>query len=396
MKLLLISRSFPPRVSGSAIVMGSLFKHFPQDSYVVFKEEEHNCPIDLSTSLNCRIYPYKLNSNSHLGRLPHSWLSYFFMPILVVNILKIVRWEKPDILFSVYPSPSFFIASFIVHKLTRKVLFIYMHDTWEDAMGKDRGIHRFMAPIFEKRILLSASKVFVISEPLRELYLRKYGIRSTVLPHCIDLPENAPDKEYFVPEEQNGTVRILFTGDVYRTNIDAIKNIVDAMDLLPNNYELTLCTPAKPGDLRDYGINERKNVNIKFAETRDELLSLQREADVLFLPLAFNSSVPRIELATIFPTKTIEYLISGTPILVHAPSDYYVVRYALDKGWGYVVSEPCPDRLREAILRLTRDAKLRQKLVRNAWHTAAIYDGISISRKLQQYLSCTWRVKNGS
>lgn len=388
MKIALISRSFPPRVSGSAIVLGSLFKHFPQDSYFVFKEEEHEGSIDASSTLNCRIYSFNLNSyNIYLGRLLHSWLSYFFMPTLVLNILKITKREKADILFSVYPHPSFFIASFIAHKLGNKPFFIYMHDTWEDAMGRDTGAHRFMARIFEKRILLSASEVFVISEPLRELYLRKYGIRSSVLPHCIDLPENPPDKNYIIPEERNGTVRILFTGDVYKTNIDALKNLVDAMDLLPNNYELTLCTPADPSDLRDYGIGEQKNVNIRFVETRDELLSLQREADVLFLPLAFNSSVPRIELATIFPTKTIEYLISGTPILVHAPSDYYVVRYAIDKGWGYVVSESCPDRLREAILRLTRDAKLRQKLVRNAWRTAAIYDGVSISRKLQQYLS---------
>lgn len=388
MKIMLISRSFPPRVSGSAIVLGNLFKHFPQDSYIVFKESEHGRSTDASNNLDCKIYSYDLSRyNAYMGRLLRVWSSYFLIFILTVKIIKVIKKERTDIVFSVYPYPSFFISSFLAHKLAKKPLFVYMHDTWEDAMGEGAEVHRFMARIFERRIFRSASGVFVINEPLQHLYMEKYGIISMVLPHCIELPEEPPNRDY-IPRKEQDIVSIVFTGDIYKTNVDAIKNMVDAMNSLPDNYRLILCTPADVGDLKQYGIGETHKVEIRFVETRDKVLSLQREADILFLPLAFNSIVPLMELATIFPTKTVEYMISGNPILVHAPSGYYVCRYAMEAGWGFVVDNPDPGSLREAVSLLVRDAELRRRLIHNAWQTAAIYDGVSVSRKLRQYLSC--------
>jgi len=205
------------------------------------------------------------------------------------------------------------------------------------------------------------------------------------LPHCIDLPKDIPDK---VNTKNNGTdsVNIVFTGDIYDSNLDALKNIINTMKSLPSEYKLTICTPVSLSYLQEYNIHKSENIDIKFV-SREDVLSIQRYATILFLPLAFkSSSITTIELATMFPTKTIEYMVSGTPILVHAPSNYYVSKYAIEKGWGFVVDDPNPDSLKKAILRLTDDIELRQKLVQNAWQSAAIYDGNSVSKILQKYL----------
>ena len=76
-------------------------------------------------------------------------------------------------------------------------------------------------------------------------------------------------------------------------------------------------------------------------------------------------------IRTALPGKTAEYMVSGTPILVHAPPYAYISRYAREAGWGYVVDSPDPDRLAEAIRRLLSDFSLRTRLTEAAYREAS-------------------------
>ena len=62
--------------------------------------------------------------------------------------------------------------------------------------------------------------------------------------------------------------------------------------------------------------------------SRDEVLARLGQADVLFLPHGLTGSWAAEEYRTIFPTKTIEYLISGRPILAHTPPDRFLTRFS--------------------------------------------------------------------
>lgn len=385
MKLILVSRSFPPKIGGSATILGNLFKHFPRKSYVVFKEEDIG-PKDPSSDLDCKKYSFNSrNYHNYLRRFLRSGLPYFISLIITAKIIRIVKKEKIDCILSVFPDPAFFIASFFAHKFTRKSLFIYMHDTWEDGFANRRHLHGFMAGIFEKKIFCSASKAFVVSKPLRDLYAKKYGIQSIVLPHCIDLPKNVLNQTSMSSKEPK-LVNIVFTGDIYHTNLDSLKNMVNTINSMSSKYKLIICTPVSLPTLQGWGIDESENIDIRFV-SREEAILLQRQATILFLPLAFNNNIAsKTELATAFPTKTIEYMISGVPILIHAPSNYYISKYAMEEEWGFTVNDLNPDSIKEAIIALADDRKLREKLVENALEVAADHDGVLISRRLIEYL----------
>jgi glycosyltransferase involved in cell wall biosynthesis len=75
-------------------------------------------------------------------------------------------------------------------------------------------------------------------------------------------------------------------------------------------------------------------------------------------------------VATSFPSKTAEYLASGIPVLVHAPSYSAVARYCPKPGCGLVVDEPNEDSLRSVLLHLSRDAGLRRELSAKALEAA--------------------------
>ena len=75
---------------------------------------------------------------------------------------------------------------------------------------------------------------------------------------------------------------------------------------------------------------------------------IQRNADILFLPLAFNSPYPEI-IKTSSPGEIGEYLAGKKPILVHAPSDSFISWYFRKYNCGCVVDDDDSEKLAAAI-----------------------------------------------
>jgi hypothetical protein len=87
------------------------------------------------------------------------------------------------------------------------------------------------------------------------------------------------------------------------------------------------------------------------------------------------------------PTKVPAYLVSGTPVLVYGPPEVAQVRYALDRGWGHVVSHRDPAVLRAGIRAVIEDQTLRGHLSRTAQAVAAAeHDAARVRRRFQDVL----------
>jgi glycosyltransferase involved in cell wall biosynthesis len=98
----------------------------------------------------------------------------------------------------------------------------------------------------------------------------------------------------------------------------------------------------------------------------------QRAADVLFLPLAFHSTIQEV-LRTSAPGKLAEYLASGRPILVHAPAETFIAGHFRSHRAGIVVDTPDPQRLAGALRDIAGDAALRDSLRSSALALAELY-----------------------
>jgi glycosyltransferase involved in cell wall biosynthesis len=110
------------------------------------------------------------------------------------------------------------------------------------------------------------------------------------------------------------------------------------------------------------------------------------ESDIVVLPHGFQGSLPPEEYRTIFPTRTIEYLLCGRPILAHTPPDCYLTRFLKEHGCALVVDKPSVPALLEAIRRLQTDAKLRSDLVRRALQTAKMFHAPRVAATLRAQL----------
>jgi glycosyltransferase involved in cell wall biosynthesis len=106
---------------------------------------------------------------------------------------------------------------------------------------------------------------------------------------------------------------------------------------------------------------------------------------MLYLPLAFDTPW-KDEIRTVYPTKAVEYLVSGTPILLHAPADSYTAQEARELGWALVVDRPDTPALQDAIRRLAEDGALRESLVSAARKAAEGRDARGIAEGLMRDL----------
>lgn len=106
---------------------------------------------------------------------------------------------------------------------------------------------------------------------------------------------------------------------------------------------------------------EYRGVKVFGFVSNERIIDVMVAADALLLPLSFEDNYVRVTRLSM-PTKTSEYMISGTPILVYAHPDTALNKYALEYEWGYVVSERSCEAIKNAIMDLYSDKDLRKRL----------------------------------
>ena len=383
---LVVAQHFPPKMGGSPNLIRNLFKHFPERSYSVLTEVSEG-PFDGRPPLSCRVYHCRF---SHVQRRLDPYCKLVTVPTIVRTGLRAIETEAPDSLFAQYPHAGFFIAGYYLHAITRLPLYVYMHDTWEELrpLGFNTKLFNALLPrIYESRILRAAKCVFAITPRAVELYKEKYGdVTIEVLPHSVDfdISRNVAWRQASQPSSsQQDVTRILFVGDVYRLmNASTLAVFSEVVAEMPD-FRLQILSRRDPEFLRALGVDLR-GVDVRRG-TQEEVFEAQRQVDILYLPLAFDSIAPK-EIATVFSTKAVEYLLANTPILVHAPADSYTAEYARECGWGYVVDTLEPRDIETALRELASNGSLRKSLIRNALRAAHERDSLKVSKRLQGWL----------
>ena len=120
---------------------------------------------------------------------------------------------------------------------------------------------------------------------------------------------------------------VLYAGTLHQYS--CVDSLVDAFSMTSNpDYRLVICGG---GPLEDY-ITEKakmdKRIIFKGMLSREEVLQLQKESTVLVNPRRPNQDITKYS----FPSKTMEYMSSGTPMIGYQlegiPQEYYPYIYS--------------------------------------------------------------------
>lgn len=386
-RVLLLTQNKIQPFSGGGIVLSTLFRHFPADHLMIFHRdqpyasqsrcEEHRMIwswLRLDLRLLCgQLFRWltetlRRPSQSRLRDLtalvPAS--SYFKFPR---HIERRVGDFRPDIIYA-WAADSLW--SRTVEEVARRYRLpyvIHFMDNQFEAVPVT-NLQRALAPAFRDnltRIVRGASEFFTISEAMGEAYRRHWDRPYEVYRGTIDV--GAWPWPNATPPVNDGVFRVGFAGSVDRSQLQGLRNVAVALDALTaqgrpaklvlylTDYYARMVAPAMAG-LKVVEIREHPSS----AELRERFGSM----DALVLAYAFDDDSIHYYRYS-FATKSVAYMLSGRPILVHGPLTIEPVNYCARGGWAMVVSEPSTTAVAQAVEKLMSAPELRDGLARAAW-----------------------------
>jgi len=366
-----LSHVLPPSASGQAVVLYRLLKGLPPESYCLISGQNYADPSSLDTPST-----QKLSARYHC--LPAVWqlpvipkysidvLGYWINTPWVIyrrakQIQRILLSEGCDMLIAcsgdMYDIPAGCLAS----QMAEVPFAAYMFD---DYAYQWIGAFRPLSVRLEKKMAKRAVGIIAPNEFLQEAYTRRYGFNSILIRNpapLYDLDDLDKAEKVLVKE----AVNIVYAGAVYHANDDALRNLVKALKRMARrDIRFHIYTSQTEQELKERGISGSEV--IRHSHIREsEIPKVLRQADILFLPLAFSSPIPEV-IRTSAPGKIGEYLSVAKPVLVHAPGDSFCSWFFKRHGCGIVVDESDCGLLAEQIDNLVASEETRKRLSEKA------------------------------
>jgi len=387
-KFALVSHGLPPSQSGQSTVLFHILKDLDPGKYC------------LITQKNVHLYSIKPRCSSQLpakyfflqpdyqfirmithaaSRLQSTILLNFILKLRTTQIQKIIRNEHCDVIIActgdIFNPP----AAFSVSRDLGIPFILYTFDYYS-CHWKDPFLRSF-ATRYEPDLVQGAAHVIVPNECMHEEYLKRYGIDAKIIHNPFDIwdyekqAQNKSDNNNIRSNEKT----IVYTGAIYDAHYSAFRNLITAIKSLENlNISIHLYTPQSQYRLAENNITGP--VVVHEAQPVTAMPAIQRNADILFLPLSFGSQFPEV-IKTSAPGKLGEYLASKRPILVHAPKNSFVSWYFRKYHCGLVIDEDNPKLLAQAIRCLINDKDFCKEITENAYLRAKTDFDVNTARK---------------
>ena len=381
--VVVVSAGWPPTPGGSSVLMRNLLEGFDPESYtVVTTHNAHRGPQEEGAPRVVGVLP----EPGRLGRLG-ARLTDLQTPVAAVRTLKLLRATQARVVVAAYPDLHLLGVAMWAARRAAVPVVGYLHDTVAEA-NAHRFLYNRITERLQARVLRDATHLFVMSQGMSDLYQDKYQIQTTPLEHTYmePIPKTVPD----TPAQRTG----FWAGAVYGINRHALGRVTAALGTIDTPLEVASRHTVE--DLAERGITGTR-IETSFYGSRPDYLTAVQQKGVLILALDGPDESPfhRDELATIFPTKTPEYLASGRPILVHCPDDYFLARFFKDKGCGQVISERSESALAEALAALLENAEIQNTLGEAALNAAHMFQAEPLRARFQHVIERASRVRYG-
>ena len=384
-KFALISLGLPPSQSGQSMVLYHLLKEFDPKKYCLITLKNFHLYKNLGNcSTQLRAKYFFLYPDYQIVRLMIKTASLVRSALLLEIVLNLRIYQVEKILQKeqckavigctgdLFDPPAAFFAA----KELGIPFILYTFDFYSR-----QWIHPVLREFSERKeqeMINGPSQVIVPNECMRQEYFKKYGIQATVIHNPFDLAEYEQNAK-ITGADISHDPKIVYTGAIYDAHFTAFHNLIAAIEKtgIPN-LKLHIYTPQSISYLKKNNITGP--VEIHKHLPNNQMPGVQRDADILFLPLAFNSPYPEI-IKTSAPGKIGEYLAAKKPVLVHAPSDSFISWYFRKYSCGLVVDKDDPEKLAQEIIRLLSDKKMQKQFSENAYSRARDDFDLPVSQK---------------
>jgi glycosyltransferase involved in cell wall biosynthesis len=312
--------------------------------------------------------------------------NYIIKTELSKNFCNWLTDYNPDVIYAQNSSRDGILFCLSVHSYLKRPLIFHMMDDWPSTIS-DKGLFKkyWRKKIdHEFRLLMDKADILMsISDEMAHEYKTRYDKHFITFhnPINIEFWKNHQRNNY----ELSNSPTILYAGRIglgIEASLELIARAIKQVNKeLKISIKFVLQTKEKPLWIDNYQCVEHKNFSSYY-----DLPKIFSENDFLLLPYDFSKKSIRYIRYSI-PTKAPEYMVSGTPIIIFAPEETAIVKYAKKYEWAKVITENNIIEISEAIKQLIGNKEMRQRISKNAINIAENnHDSIVITNQFRKVI----------
>jgi glycosyltransferase involved in cell wall biosynthesis len=282
---------------------------------------------------------------------------------------KFLSWIQdfaPDMIYTHAGSLELIRLAMEIRKQSNTKIAVHINDDYLSTIGRDSLLAFYWKNIvdreFKKLISYEDTLCLSICQKMSEEYYRRYGRHFAPFHNPVEVKawlEYAKtdwnvNKQVFV---------VLYAGRIGTGTSNSILDIAESINrLCQKGFSIIFEIQSRFGDHSVAKKLERFQC-VRFCEyvKYESLPEKFSQADLLVLPMDFDAKNFRY-IKYSMPTKTSEYMASGTPILVYAPAASALAHYACKGEWAYVVKKRSVKQLEKGLVNLYENEPERRKL----------------------------------
>lgn len=372
-----------PQSGGTSVIVENLAKNFPAEEMIVLGAKTLFQKNNIERDSRLARFRYFFTEMYLLGR-GYRYFIWFrklrFAP-LVKHIRKIIREEKVKHVVGVYPNPFYCLAACRAARTEGVPFSSYFHNTYTE----NTAITDPKAVDIQEEIFRDSKYIFVMSEGMQNFYEQKYKLDKFIpLVHTF---ARFPDKKLRtgVPGADKKHYKLVAIGNFNESNLDATRRLIEAIKDKPE-YSLSVYTHVPKLLLQQRGI-DLTQINYMGSVSPDEIHGVLQDYDINVLTHGFAGGYGEVEYKTIFPTRTIPFLLSGKPIFAHSPRGSFLNDFIEKNDCALLVDKADKTAILEALEQLCKNVDLQEKLVSAADRTSEQFFGKNVANFLREKVS---------
>lgn len=380
-KLLLVTPCISPVPYATSFIVKNFLREFAPEEFAVAAEqwpENSSEQTQLESGQPVEFVSQRWTWPKRGQRFLH-WTKWFTLGGVTKRLLRLIRQHDCGGIFCLFPNEQLLYSSYRASVKTGLPLFTHFHNVYRENR---HGFAKRIADYLQPRVFARSKIVFVMSSGMQRGWEKVYpGVKFVPLTHTNSdpIPEYSP-----APEWPADRIRLGFLGSVNDSNLDALQRIRALVRKSPD-LSLNIYSSAKTWYLDKLGLTGDRVTHTSPSDA--ELLGELRKNDLVVLAHGFAGGLAQIEYETIFPTRTIPYLLSLRPILAHSPAHSFLNHWLREHDCAEVVDVADLAALRQKLDWLRQHPERREALVRNALQAVVKFDAKRVAQNFRSQVN---------